>query len=152
MKQLIIDERIGKMAAELAQVEGLRVWHDQEFIKKHWTNPTAWHLDTPYWSFDHREVFSILIALNDTILESGSFFIAGSDMETRFDDPDITKNMNTIFQQYPQFVKIRSLDDPMKADSFSFSNGLSIHSANEKNDSRFLASYDLCFFAQWINI
>ena len=47
-KKLILDERIGEMAAKLAGVEKLRVWHDQALIKRPWANPTSWHLDTPF--------------------------------------------------------------------------------------------------------
>ena len=47
----MLDERLGKMAADLAGVEGIRIWHDQALIKEAWANPTAWHLDNPYWSF-----------------------------------------------------------------------------------------------------
>jgi ectoine hydroxylase-related dioxygenase (phytanoyl-CoA dioxygenase family) len=131
IKKLMLDERIGKMAAELAQVEGIRVWHDQALIKKPWSNPTAWHLDTPYWSFDHREALSIWIALDDATLENGClFFIPGSHKETTFNDPGITKNMNAVFQQYPQFAKTKSVAAPMKAGSCSFHNGLCIHGAH----------------------
>ena len=37
----------GQMAADLAGVEGIRIWHDQALIKEAWANPTAWHLDNP---------------------------------------------------------------------------------------------------------
>ncbi|HZI52719.1 MAG TPA: phytanoyl-CoA dioxygenase family protein, partial [Chitinophagaceae bacterium] len=51
VKELMLDQRIGKMAAQLAGVDGIRIWHDQALIKRPWANPTAWHLDTPFWSF-----------------------------------------------------------------------------------------------------
>jgi hypothetical protein len=68
MKGLIYDERIGKMAAELAGVDGMRVWHDQALIKQAYGNPTGWHLDNPYWSFSSRDAISIWIALDDATL------------------------------------------------------------------------------------
>ena len=48
IRGIMLDERIGKMAAELAQVDGIRIWHDQALIKKPWANPAAWRLNTPY--------------------------------------------------------------------------------------------------------
>jgi hypothetical protein len=48
MKKIMLDERLGQMAAQLAGVDGIRIWHDQALIKKPWANPTSWHLDTPY--------------------------------------------------------------------------------------------------------
>jgi len=47
VKKLMTDERMGKIAATLAGVEGIRIWHDQALFKRPWANPTAWHLDTP---------------------------------------------------------------------------------------------------------
>src|SRR5260221_9844791 len=51
VKKLMLDPRIGQMAAKLAGVDGIRIWHDQALFKRPWANPTAWHLDTPFWSF-----------------------------------------------------------------------------------------------------
>lgn len=51
VKKLMMDERIGRMAADLAGVDGIRIWHDQALFKRPWANPTAWHLDTPFGPF-----------------------------------------------------------------------------------------------------
>ena len=37
----MIDDRLGKMAADLAGVDGIRIWHDQALIKPPWGNPTG---------------------------------------------------------------------------------------------------------------
>ena len=47
VKELMLDSRIGQMAAQLSGAGGIRIWHDQALIKRPWANPTAWHLDTP---------------------------------------------------------------------------------------------------------
>src|SRR6201996_6283773 len=71
VKKLMTDERIGKMAAQLAGVDSLRIWHDQALIKRPWANPTSWHLDTPFWSFSDRKAISIWVALDDATYENG---------------------------------------------------------------------------------
>jgi ectoine hydroxylase-related dioxygenase (phytanoyl-CoA dioxygenase family) len=131
VKQLMTDERIGKMAADLAGVQGIRIWHDQALFKRPWANPTAWHLDTPFWSFSDRKALSIWIALDDATLENGClYFIRGSHHETTFDYKSIGKNMDDVFSVYPQLMKAQSVAAPMKAGSCSFHNGLTIHGAN----------------------
>jgi len=131
VKQLMLDERIGKMAATLSGADGIRIWHDQALIKKPWANPTSWHLDTPFWSFSDRNALSIWVALDDATLENGClFFIPGSHAQTTFENPGIGKNMNAIFDFYPHLKKSRSVAAPMKAGSCSFHNGLTIHGAN----------------------
>ncbi|HEY0271969.1 MAG TPA: phytanoyl-CoA dioxygenase family protein [Chitinophaga sp.] len=131
MKALMLDERIGKMAAQLAQVDGIRIWHDQALFKRPWANPTSWHLDTPFWSFSDRRALSIWVALDDATLENGClFFIPGSHRTTTFENRNIGKNMDSIFEIYPEFLQAQSVAAPMKAGSCSFHNGLTIHGAN----------------------
>jgi len=131
MKKLMIDERIGKMAAQLSGAEGIRIWHDQALVKRPWANPTAWHLDTPFWSFSDKSAISIWIALDDATLENGClFFIPGSHKITSFDKISTGKNMDGIFDIYPQLRNWKTRAAPMKAGSCSFHNGLTVHGAN----------------------
>jgi len=131
VKELMLDQRIGKMAAQLSGVDGIRIWHDQALIKRPWANPTAWHLDTPFWSFSDRNAISIWIALDNATLENGClFFIPGSHKLTNFDKITIGRNMDGIFDVYPQLKNTMPVAAPMKAGSCSFHNGLTIHGAN----------------------
>ena len=131
IKELMMDERIGKMAADLAGVDGIRIWHDQALFKRPWANPTSWHLDTPFWSFSDRRALSIWIALDDATLENGClYFLKGSHKRTSFENSGIGKNMDDIFSVYPQLLKAQSVAAPMKAGSCSFHNGLTVHGAN----------------------
>ena len=131
VKELMIDERIGKMAAQLSGSDGIRIWHDQALIKRPWANPTAWHLDTPFWSFSDRRAISIWVALDDATLENGClYFIPGSQKLTTFSKINIGRNMDGIFETYPQLRNMRTVAAPMKAGSCSFHNGLTVHGAN----------------------
>ena len=130
VKKLMLDERLGKLVADLAGWEGTRIWHDQALVKRPWANPTSWHLDTPFWSFSDRRALSIWVALDDATLENGClYFIPGSYHITSFENPGIGKNMDAIFEFYPQLIKSKSVAVPMKAGSCSFHNGLTVHGA-----------------------
>jgi len=130
IRKLMMSKEIGEMASQLAGVNGIRIWHDQALIKRPWANPTSWHLDTPFWSFSDRRALSIWVALDDATLENGClYFIPGSYLYTTFQNPGIGKNMDAIFEFYPQFIKSKSVAVPMKAGSCSFHNGLTIHGA-----------------------
>lgn len=130
VKELMLDERLGKMAAQLSGSEGIRIWHDQALIKRPWGNPTSWHLDTPFWSFADRRAISIWVALDDATLQNGCmYFIPGSHQQTTFDNPGIGKNMDIIFDFYPQFKQAAAVATPIKAGSCTFHNGLTIHGA-----------------------
>lgn len=138
VNELMLDERLGKMAAQLAGVDGIRIWHDQALIKRPWANPTAWHLDTPFWSFSDRNAISIWVALDNATLENGClFFIPGSHKQTNFDKITIGRNMDGIFDTYPQLRNSMPVAAPMKAGSCSFHNGLTVHGANANMTSGF---------------
>jgi phytanoyl-CoA hydroxylase len=131
IRQIMLDDRLGKMTTQLSGADGMRIWHDQALIKRPWANPTAWHLDTPFWSFSDRRAISIWVALDDATLENGClFFIPGSHKLTSFDKITIGRNMDGIFDVYPQLKNSRPVAAPMKAGSCSFHNGLTVHGAN----------------------
>jgi ectoine hydroxylase-related dioxygenase (phytanoyl-CoA dioxygenase family) len=130
MRQLMLDARLGKMAADLAGVDGIRIWHDQALIKQPWANPTGWHLDNPYWSFYSRQAISIWVALDDATLENGClYFLPGTHQTATFDNSGIGQNIGDLFKVYPQWASIKSVAAPMKAGSCSFHNGLTAHGA-----------------------
>ena len=138
VKEIMLDERLGKMASQLAGVDGIRIWHDQALIKRPWANPTAWHLDTPFWSFSDRNAISIWVALDNATLENGClFFIPGSHKQTNFDKITIGRNMDGLFDIYPQLKSTMPIAAPMKAGSCSFHNGLTVHGANANMTSGF---------------
>jgi phytanoyl-CoA hydroxylase len=138
VKKIMLDEKIGEMVAKLADWEGTRIWHDQALIKRPWANPTSWHLDTPFWSFSDRRALSIWVALDDATYQNGClYFIPGSYRSTTFENPGIGKNMDAVFDFYPQFTSSSSVAVPMKAGSCSFHNGLTIHGAGANMTSGF---------------
>ena len=130
MRQLMLDERLGKMAADLAGVEGIRIWHDQALIKEAWANPTAWHLDNPYWSFSSRNAISLWVALDDATLSNGClYFMPGTHREATFENSGITQEIADLFRVYPQWKERSPMAAPMKAGDCSFHNGLLAHGA-----------------------
>ncbi len=130
MRNLMFDANIGKMAADLARVDGIRIWHDQALIKQPWGNPTAWHLDNPYWSFYSKNAISMWVALDDATLENGClYFIPGTHKSATFDNVGIGQNISDLFNKYPAWATQQSVSAPMKAGSCSFHNGLTAHGA-----------------------
>lgn len=131
VKRLILDERIGRIATELAGVEGVRVWHDQSLIKEPWANPTPWHLDCPLWPFHNDDSISIWVALDDATVENGCmYFIPGSHTEAKFDrNADFGPQMRQLFDVYPQWAEREAVPITMRAGSCSFHNGMLAHGA-----------------------
>lgn len=130
VKTYMLNPDLGRMISDLEGVDGFRVWHDQTLIKEPYGNPTAWHLDDPYWSFTSKHAISIWIALEDATLENGCmWFVPGSHKIARFENVGIDENMASLFDVYPDMKNVDPVPVPMKAGDCSFHNGLTAHGA-----------------------
>jgi len=129
-RELMLDERLGHVAADLAQVDGIRIWHDQALIKLPWGGPTDWHMDNPYWSFTSPDAISVWVALDDATPDNGClYFIPGSHRVAVKDNPPIGQSMSALFEMYPEMAGTNAVRAQMKAGSASFHNGRTFHAA-----------------------
>ena len=130
MHELIFNPRIGRMAATLAGVAGIRIWHDQALIKPPHGNPTAWHLDVPYWSFDSPDALSLWVALDDATLGNGCmWYLPATHRLARFESVGIGHNLGELFTVYPEWRTIEPQACPCPAGSIVWHNGLTAHGA-----------------------
>src|SRR5579862_5291067 len=137
MRELMLDPRLGRIAATLAGVDGIRIWHDQALFKPAFGNPTGWHLDNPYWSFSSRQSISIWIALDDATLGNGCmFYLPGSHKTARYDNAGIGQNMADLFKVYPEWRAIDPVAVPAKAGTAVLHNGLTAHGAGANMTNR----------------
>ena len=74
IKNFFLNPTLGEMLCQLADINGIRVWHDQTLQKPAWGNPTSWHMDVPNWSFHSSNAISIWIALNDATVQNGCMY------------------------------------------------------------------------------
>jgi hypothetical protein len=131
MRKLVLDPRIGKVAATLAGVDGMRLYHDQALFKPAQGNPTAWHLDNPFWSFHSPQAMTMWIAIEDATLGNGCmWYVPGSHKTASVD-----KNLNIgadfagLFKMYPEWKNIEPKSAACPAGSVVFHNGLTAHAA-----------------------
>ncbi len=130
VKRYLLAPELGKMACDLEDVPGFRVWHDQTLIKEAFANPTGWHTDNPKWSFFSPHAVSIWIALEDATLENGCmWFIPGTHKMGGYENAKIDANMSGLFKIYPEMGQIDPVAAPMRAGDCSFHNGLTAHGA-----------------------
>jgi ectoine hydroxylase-related dioxygenase (phytanoyl-CoA dioxygenase family) len=129
VKRYMLGPEIGTIASALAGAR-LRVWHDQTLQKAPWANPTAWHLDNPYWSFHSPNAISIWIALDDATLQNGCMhYLPGSHRLVTFENVGIGADMGALFEVYPGLKGIDAVAVPMKAGDCAFHHGLTAHAA-----------------------
>jgi len=79
IQTLIFSKRLAQLAADLMEVEGVRLYHDQALFKEAGGGITPWHADQYYWPLATSKTITAWIPLQATPLEMGPLeFSAGS--------------------------------------------------------------------------
>jgi phytanoyl-CoA hydroxylase len=130
VRDLMLDPALGRVPTELAAVGGVRIWHDQALVKGPYANPTAFHLDVPYWSFTSADAITIWVALDDATLENGClYYVPGSHKAQKFDNVGIGPSIGALFEVYPEWREVAAQPCPVRAGAALFHNGLTFHGA-----------------------
>jgi phytanoyl-CoA hydroxylase len=129
VRQLVDDPRIGRLTAELAGVDGLRLYFDQALYKYPFGAPTQFHVDLPWWSFDSPHACTIWVALDDSTVENGClYFVPGSHRLELPTAGDLGPDLGALFAAHPD-VTTPPTACPLPAGGCSFHNGYTIHGA-----------------------
>ncbi|RYF72666.1 MAG: phytanoyl-CoA dioxygenase, partial [Cytophagaceae bacterium] len=79
VKEFVFSKRLAKIAADLMQVDGVRMYHDQALFKEGGGGITPWHADQYYWPLSSDKTITAWIPLQAVPLEMGPLeFSAGS--------------------------------------------------------------------------
>ncbi|WP_428386251.1 phytanoyl-CoA dioxygenase family protein [Mucisphaera sp.] len=79
VKRFVMSRRLGRIAAELLGVSGVRLYHDQALFKEATGGITPWHVDQFYWPLATDRTVTAWIPLVEVPIEMGPLsFAAGS--------------------------------------------------------------------------
>jgi ectoine hydroxylase-related dioxygenase (phytanoyl-CoA dioxygenase family) len=96
----VLSPTFARAAAELLQVDGVRLWHDQALVKEAGGGPTPWHQDQGYWPLDTDRTVTMWMPLVDLPDEVGSMtFAAGSHLLGDLRGPAISDESEVAFDQ-----------------------------------------------------
>lgn len=130
LRDLVYDPRLAKLAAELVDASGMRLWHDQALIKEPYANQTSLHRDTPYWSMTTRRTVNFWFALDDATLENGClWYLPGTHRLGDFTHLEIGTGMSDLLQVYPDWRAIAAVPTPVRAGGLVIHNGMVAHGA-----------------------
>ncbi|WP_300602851.1 phytanoyl-CoA dioxygenase family protein [Niabella sp.] len=130
VRALIFSKRLGKIAADLMQVEGVRMYHDQALFKEGGGGITPWHADQYYWPLQTDKTITAWIPLQETPLEMGPLeFSAGSHQIVEGRELAIGDESETLIQQRLRVTDFQHVIEAFDLGEISFHSGWVFHRA-----------------------
>jgi len=71
VKEIVFSKRLAKIAVDLLNVDGVRLYHDQVLYKEPGGGITPWHADQYYWPLANASIVTVWIPLQETPFELG---------------------------------------------------------------------------------
>jgi ectoine hydroxylase-related dioxygenase (phytanoyl-CoA dioxygenase family) len=139
VKELIFSKRLGKLASDLMQVGGVRLYHDQALFKEGGGGITPWHADQYYWPLETDKTITAWIPLQETPLGLGPLeFSAGSHEIVEGRELEIGDESEVLIQQKLKITDFKHVIEPFDAGEISFHSGWVFHraGANTTNQMR----------------
>ncbi len=130
VKQLVFSKRLAKIATELMQVKGVRLYHDQALFKEGGGGITPWHADQYYWPLETDKTVTAWIPLQATPLEMGPLeFSAGSHEIIDGRELAIGDESEMVMQQKLKLNDFKHVTEPFNLGEISFHSGWIFHRA-----------------------
>lgn len=130
VRRLMLDERLGRLAADLSGVDGIRIWEDRAMIKRPYAEVSRFHRDGPHWSFTSGDVVQMWVAIEDATLENGClYFVPGTHRLAADPDEQLGRSLGEFFDMYPEWKEVMPVPCPLPAGGACFFNGMTVHGA-----------------------
>lgn len=139
VKDLILSQHLGQIAADLMQVNGVRLYHDQALFKEGGGGITPWHADQYYWPLATDKTVTAWIPLQATPLEMGPLeFSAGSHAIVEGRELEIGDQSEAVMQKKLRVTDFEHVIEPFDIGEISFHSGWVFHraGANTTQDMR----------------
>jgi ectoine hydroxylase-related dioxygenase (phytanoyl-CoA dioxygenase family) len=136
IKSLILSRRLGKIATELMQCEGVRLYHDQALFKEGGGGITPWHADQYYWPLETDKTITAWIPLQATPLDMGPLeFSAGSHAVIEGRELEIGDESETMIRERLRVTDFTHVIEPFDLGEMSFHSGWVFHRAGANNST-----------------
>lgn len=130
VKELIHSKRIAKIASDLMQVNGVRLYHDQALFKEAGGGITPWHADQYYWPLETDKTVTAWIPLQETPLNMGPLeFSAGSHVIVEGRELEISDTSEELIEKKLRVTDFKHVIEPFDAGEISFHSGWVFHRA-----------------------
>ncbi len=136
IKQLVFSKRLAKLATDIMQVNGVRLYHDQALFKESGGGITPWHADQYYWPLSSDKTITAWIPLQATPIEMGPLeFSAGSHSIVEGRELEIGDESETLIQKKLKVTDFEHVIETFDLGEVSFHSGWIFHRAGANHSS-----------------
>jgi ectoine hydroxylase-related dioxygenase (phytanoyl-CoA dioxygenase family) len=137
VRPLVFSARLAGLAAQLMDVEGVRLYHDQALYKEAGGGYTPWHADQYYWPLATERSITAWIPLQETPLEMGALeYSAGSHHLTIGRDKAISDESEHLIDRALAASKCAHVVEPFSLGEVGFHAGWLFHRAAPNTTDR----------------
>tara|TARA_Y100000389_G_scaffold80989_1_gene77578 strand:- start:87 stop:893 length:807 start_codon:yes stop_codon:yes gene_type:complete len=139
VKSFCFSKRLAKIASDLMEVNGVRMYHDQALFKEANGGITPWHADQYYWPLESDKTITAWIPLQATPLQMGPLeFSAGSHQISEGRDMAISDESEDFMDKKLRITNFKTFVEPFDIGEVSFHSGWVFHraGANKSNMTR----------------
>jgi len=130
IQELVLSKRLAKIATDLMQTNGVRLYHDQALFKEGGGGITPWHADQYYWPLASDKTVTAWIPLQKTPLEMGPLeFSAGSHTIVEGRELEIGDKSEELIQKKLRVTDFKHVIEPFDLGEVSFHSGWVFHRA-----------------------
>ncbi len=139
IKEFVLSKKLGKIASQLMQTEGVRIYHDQALFKEGGGGITPWHADQFYWPLSSDKTITAWIPLQAVSLDMGPLeFSAGSHTIVEGRELAIGDESEAEIQKRLRVTDFEHVIEPFDLGEVSFHSGWLFHraGANKTSETR----------------
>lgn len=136
-RQFSFSRRLARIAAELLEVSGVRMWHDQALYKEPGGGFTPWHVDQYYWPMASDRSITAWIPLQAVSLDMGPMcFASGSQRLNIARDQEISDESQRVIAAALREQRLAEVFEPYALGEVSFHLGWTLHRAGPNTSPR----------------
>lgn len=136
VKTLIFSKRLARIASELMEVDGVRIYHDQALYKEAGGGITPWHADQYYWPLETDKTITAWMPLQATPLEMGPIeFSSGSHRIVSGRELEIGDESEKQMQERLRVTDFEHVIEPFESGEISFHSGWVFHRAGANSSA-----------------
>ncbi|WP_420321660.1 phytanoyl-CoA dioxygenase family protein [Flagellimonas sp.] len=139
IKEILFSKRLAQLAADLMEVDGVRMYHDQALFKEGGGGITPWHADQYYWPLSSDKSITLWMPLQAVPSEMGPLeFSAGSQHILTGRELSISDESETKIGEKLRLTDCPTVSKPFDIGEVSFHSGWIFHraGANTTNQTR----------------